>query len=371
MWPNATFRPQRFAMPHAFAVTSADFMARPLFASPLARRRFLNLDELRPSVDLVGKWHFDRQTDFHYRIPSFHLLLLDAGKIRAKTPQESFEAVAGDLICFGPTQHNQYQCAAKSVFYQAHLQFAPPPNHQLAPMLGGHGTLPVRVSLGEAYESARAAFEVICAELNRPGAAHQLRVTGAMFELLAIVSDVLGEGTEAATATLDPWQRVRLQLESNLDAPLSIAQLAREMGVTSDYLARRFKRRFGMSPNEYRVQFKLSEAARQLRATSMPIKAIAYALGFGDPRSFARSFRRHLGVKPSDLRRSMQPGAAIDEAPAGLRMPPRGDLFRANRHILPPNISPASVQRYHHPLSPGARNAQPPPAPTVKPHRRP
>jgi AraC-like DNA-binding protein len=46
----------------------------------------------------------------------------------------------------------------------------------------------------------------------------------------------------------------------------------------------------------------LAEAARLLRATTLPVAEIAVRSGFGQPRSFYRAFRRLWGMTPGEYR---------------------------------------------------------------------
>ena len=69
---------------------------------------------------------------------------------------------------------------------------------------------------------------------------------------------------------------------------------------------RGFKRYFGKSPYEYRMQLRMDMACNLLRHTPLRIKEIADRLAFSDPYSFSDSFRRHLGVSPREYRLQMQ-----------------------------------------------------------------
>ncbi|MBN2202458.1 AraC family transcriptional regulator, partial [bacterium] len=209
--------------------------------------RFLTLDELDPSVDLASCWHFPRDQWHRYRIPGHHLLLVETGAIKARTPQGNLTAAARDLICFRPTELNEYGNRGPTLFYQAHINFAPPPRDRLTPWLDEKGPLPALVHLGAAFDDMRHLFETLCIEIVRPGAAHRLRLRAAVLEILALAADVLS-ASPSETVRLDPWQRARLRLESELGGDMTIGRLAREMGVSADHFIRQFKRRFGVTP---------------------------------------------------------------------------------------------------------------------------
>jgi AraC-like DNA-binding protein len=302
------------------------------------RPHFLGLNELRPAVHLAGCYHFKRNVWFDYRIPSHHLILIESGRIEAKTKDGSFEAKSGDLVCFRPAEWNQYGTHTPTLFYQAHVEFAGPPRHKLTPFLEGIGALPVRVPLGEHFAEMRRLFETLCLEITHNGIIHQLRMRGAMYEILAIAAAAVGPGKDTVPH-LDQWLRVQQRLDSNLSQDLRIEELARQMGLSTEHFIRQFKQHFGISPKAYHTRARLQEAARSLRGTEKSIKSIAYSMGFSDPKSFTRRFKQHLGVKPSDLRLTAPSDAA--EACTTSRT-----LFPLNVHLLPPQTTPVSFKRY-------------------------
>ena len=293
------------------------------------KSRFLTLDEVRPDVDLAGCWHLATDQRFEYRLPSHLLFLLESGQLETKTPGARLTAKAGDLICFRPTDFNVDYFHGPALFYQAHMEFAPPPRHRLTPWLNEIGPLPLKVSLGDAFTSARQAFETICIELRQPGAAHQLRIRAAVLEILAIIVSVATPQIRVATR-LDEWQRMRLRLDSDLTGHFRVKDLAVQMGISADHFIRQFKQRFSISPKSYHTHARMREAVRLLRSSDQPIKTIAYGLGFANPKSFTCSFKRHLGVGPSDLRSMRVTGSRKFSVKSG-------NLFPMNQNILPPH----------------------------------
>jgi len=91
-------------------------------------------------------------------------------------------------------------------------------------------------------------------------------------------------------------------LRCHLDEPLKIDALARIGGVSPRQVDRLFVRLFGESSRACLRRLRVERAARQLRATSAPILAIALDAGFDSHESFTRSFSRHFGRNPSVFR---------------------------------------------------------------------
>ncbi len=311
-------------------------------STPADKTHYLTLDELCPAVDLASFWHTTEDRWYQYRIPGHHLLLLEAGKAEARTPNGQFQAGAGDLLCFRPAELNEYGTFGRTLFYQAHISFGPPPRESLTPWLDELGPLPVKISTGKHFDALRQLFETLCLELNQSGATHRLRVQGAVFELLAQVAELCAARTEksaSSPARLDSWQRLRLRLGSQLDTEVRIDEMAARTGLSVDHFIRQFKQRFGMAPKAYRTYTKMREAARLLREGGHSIKSIAYTLGFSDTKSFSRTFKRHLRVIPSDFQAGLA-GPALDT------LATRERLYPVNQHVIPPHAGPNWLHKW-------------------------
>ncbi|MBE7464047.1 MAG: helix-turn-helix transcriptional regulator [Planctomycetes bacterium] len=304
---------------------------------------YLALDELQPRVDLASYWRVG-PVWYTYRIPGHHLLLIHRGTLEAETPQGRIKAKDGDLICFRPTEHNEYGTKGKLEFFQAHIDFAPPPKEAQTPWLGEAGPLPLHLPMGEAYEPLARVYETLMLELPQSGAVHELRVRQAVFEMLALIAEAqLGRQRrrgETQAPRIDAWQRARLRLGSDLDAELRLGPLARELGVSRDHFIRRFRQRFGVNPIEYRTRARLLAALRRLREGTEPVKTIARALGWADTKSLTRACKRHFGLAPRDVRAGQS--LPTPEAPGT----ESERLYPINKHVVPPEAGAQYFEKW-------------------------
>jgi AraC family transcriptional regulator len=98
--------------------------------------------------------------------------------------------------------------------------------------------------------------------------------------------------------------RVRAYIDSHLGDRISLAELAREAGVSRFHFARQFRLSTGESPMGYlrRVRIERSKSILQTRDTT--IAEVAARLGFSDQSHFTRIFGRLVGVSPGSFARS-------------------------------------------------------------------
>ena len=96
---------------------------------------------------------------------------------------------------------------------------------------------------------------------------------------------------------------VRDLLAARLSEPLSLEDLASATGLSVSQFARQFKARTGSPPHRYLVRLRVEQAARLLRAGTLPIALVAAACGFSHQEHLTRVLRSHLGTTPAALRR--------------------------------------------------------------------
>ncbi len=141
-----------------------------------------------------------------------------------------------------------------------------------------------------------------------------LHLIGARFgEALAakvassFIYDPIGDGTrpQSRPSSLRHNQltaRASAIMERNLDAPPSIPDIARQVGISPRLLELHFQRRLGTTPKSYNLSLRLTEAHRLVTATTEPLHSIALSTGFASQSSFARAFRSTFGVNARSLR---------------------------------------------------------------------
>jgi transcriptional regulator GlxA family with amidase domain len=126
----------------------------------------------------------------------------------------------------------------------------------------------------------------------------------------------------AQTATTSPIDRIRLHILENPRLDLGLAALAQVVGVSPRHLSRLFHSELGMSPAAYVELTRIDVARRLLEDGTAPIKAIAYAAGFGSTATLRRAFLRKIGVTPLEYRLRFQTTGSDDtsdgESDAGL-----------------------------------------------------
>jgi AraC family transcriptional regulator len=102
------------------------------------------------------------------------------------------------------------------------------------------------------------------------------------------------------------WQsRVAIEyIAANLASQLTLAEIAKVVGVSTSHFSRAFKISHGVSPWAYIIMARVVRAKRMIRATREPLSQIASACGFADQAHLCRAFHRWVGVSPGIWRRA-------------------------------------------------------------------
>jgi AraC-like DNA-binding protein len=97
------------------------------------------------------------------------------------------------------------------------------------------------------------------------------------------------------------WQRLRDWLESRLDDPPTLEEIAAFCAMSPWQALRRFRQHTGLPPHQWLTQLRLQRALPLVLA-GQPLSEIALRLGFYDQAHFSRLFRRTYGLPPARLR---------------------------------------------------------------------
>lgn len=95
------------------------------------------------------------------------------------------------------------------------------------------------------------------------------------------------------------------EITANFEHPLRISGIANKIGINRSYLSILFKKRMGVSPQQYLIDFRLEKAAGLILETDMAIRAIASVVGYADPLTFSKAFKQKYGCSPSLYRQNL------------------------------------------------------------------
>ena len=92
-------------------------------------------------------------------------------------------------------------------------------------------------------------------------------------------------------------------MESNIEEPMSLDELAYHVGLSRRQLERLFQKYLKCVPTRYYLELRLKRARELLLQTSKSIVDVAFACGFVSAPHFSKCYRDMFGIAPRDERR--------------------------------------------------------------------
>lgn len=128
--------------------------------------------------------------------------------------------------------------------------------------------------------------------------ANRFRLNSYMYRIFSELS----EASPAYNNTTEVLSMVRRYLNAEYASPVTLKDLSRRFGYQQDYLARRFRERYGVTLYRYLTSVRMEQALWLLRNTDLHVTEVATAVGYHDHSVFYRAFEKHYGSSPSDFR---------------------------------------------------------------------
>lgn len=102
---------------------------------------------------------------------------------------------------------------------------------------------------------------------------------------------------------INPVQKCKEYLEKNYKEEISLETVAGEFHFNPSYLSTLFKQSFGTSFSEYLSSVRMRKALDLLINSDCRVKQIAGMVGYKDSNYFIRSFKKKYGVTPDEFRK--------------------------------------------------------------------
>jgi AraC family transcriptional regulator len=145
------------------------------------------------------------------------------------------------------------------------------------------------------------------AQVENPGPPSYAEALGAVLIHELVRLERGGLETPALRGGLAGWQRKKVAefIEEHLHEEISLQHLAEIAQLSRYHFGRAFKRSFGEPPHRYHMSRRMERAKSLLEERGRSVTEVGLMLGFAETSSFTTSFRRAVGLTPSDYRRGL------------------------------------------------------------------
>lgn len=265
-------------------------------------------DVLRELPVLCGD--FDQGVGYGMQRPhgcdSWLLFLTRRGAGRLRLPHGDHRSGPGEVLLCRPGVAQDYRTDADAggwAFRWAHLRVRPELERHLRWPELAPGWLRLRV---DDVAERQALWRRLGEAVRWAGSPHPC---GRELALLA-VEEALLRLASAVPRAGGPDARLARVLDlvaARLEARWDVARLASEAGLSPSRFAHAFRAACGTTPRRWVEDRRIERAVELLRATALPVAAVAAMVGFDDPFRFATRVKARTGRPPTAWRGRVAP----------------------------------------------------------------
>jgi AraC-like DNA-binding protein len=122
-------------------------------------------------------------------------------------------------------------------------------------------------------------------------------------QLTVLTARLESENTKIFSPLDARLDRVWAYIHSAGISDITVRDMAIAANMERSYFSRLFKQQIGVSPQQWLVMEKLTEATRLL-AEGKTVCETACCVGYADAKAFSRAFSQHMHIVPSEFRKS-------------------------------------------------------------------
>lgn len=256
---------------------------------------------------------FDWVIQPHIHARLFQLFFLATGRVTFREAHGQQDLTAPAVLLIPPTAPHGFTYSADATgriltVSDALVAGLFPPDSPLAPLLGAVQRL---TAFAGPYPASRVRelLEEIDQELFNDQPEKRTMLHVALQRLFLVLFRIWQQGEALGAVPTTPSLRYFRKFQQRVrqvGTTHSVAQLADELAVTPVHLNRICRAVVGKSASQLLQEHRLDEARNYLTHTTYSVSEIAYQLHFEYPNYFAKFFKKHAGLSPTDFRQGQQ-----------------------------------------------------------------
>ena len=140
--------------------------------------------------------------------------------------------------------------------------------------------------------------------------ANELKREAALLQILAALMEIRRNNLPKEDTYDYPYKIYVNQavdyIQRNFKNNIRINDLAGYIGIDRSYLTNIFKNVMNVSPQEYLLKYRMEKAEMLLKNSDNKINTVAALVGYSDPLSFSKMFKKCKGVSPTEYRENLK-----------------------------------------------------------------
>lgn len=161
---------------------------------------------------------------------------------------------------------------------------------------GNFDVRPGEIEIFDCSDKVLSLFEKAAALYDEKPDGFKLSATAVFYEILAALSSAPDKTDEILLHALAYIS------ENYGDPEMKLSDICRAVGTSESSLRRRFYDRYGVSPVDYIIEYRLDRACDLLSARNATVAETAEKCGFSEPKYLSRIMKKRRGFSPSSLK---------------------------------------------------------------------
>ena len=108
--------------------------------------------------------------------------------------------------------------------------------------------------------------------------------------------------TKASEKSQGAVEAARAYIQNNYSRDISLDEVSQTVNISPYYFSKIFKEDVGEGFVEYLTRIRMDRARELLTTTEYSMKEICSMVGYADPNYFSRSFKKNVGVTPTEYK---------------------------------------------------------------------
>ena len=254
---------------------------------------------------------YDFTWELGRKLPEYQVVYITRGRGDFESSATGeVEITAGTLFMLFPDVWHRYRCSLKTGWDEWWVGFAGETIDRI--VHAGFFSPRSAVLQPGPQDSLLQSFRQLLGDIRQAKSGFPQRLATDVMRILAIIQETASPSPRdmhmAGPHEVSPLED-RLVAEAlriiwgESGESINVTELANRLPVTRRSLERRFHDRLGRTVLDEIIRCRVERAARLLRDTDLPIRAVASMAGFPSADNMGRAFRRETGLSPREFRR--------------------------------------------------------------------
>lgn len=231
----------------------------------------------------------------------YQLIYVKSGVVYITFDGEEHTLKPGQLFIYRPAEPQHYEMFGKDrpeIFW---IHFS---GHKVPELLEKAGIGDLHIINSEIGNKAIETTGKVINEIRSKDIMYQERINCLFIMLL--ISIGRGRISKKVKNNGELYETIRTYIDEHYAEDAANSEYAERFGIPESTFVKMFKKNYGVTPQQYRIDCRMRNAQSMLITTDYRIADIAKIVGYYDPLYFCRSFRKATEMSPSEYRENFK-----------------------------------------------------------------